>query len=668
MERHKKIISHIVLCLLFSIFALFLSQSALGATLNLSASWSLNTEPNIKEYKLFRTDGTRSLIATVQHPNNTCSFSVTFQDTYAGPLTFALRAVNTSNIESPDSAPVQYNGPTVTIVATNDKATENPVTSGLFTVSRTGSTSSALTVYYTVSGTATPQSDYNRLSGSLTIPSGSSSATITVTPARDKIVEPDETVIVTLNANATYTRGSPQSATVTIREVGNPGEEAVTPPTTPTLARTGFFMQSSTSTLYTGTSYKFSTGGSSSRSGSPVEYQFSWGDGTYSSWSSAFRNTSTESKTWMTAGIYSVMARARSKTNTNVVSEWSNILVVTIQGRPLIQVTSPNGGENLVVGSQYDITWNSAYLDQGGTVYLFYWVDGVWRSIATLSPGATSYRWTVPRLPETVTSPKPSARNRWTSVWIGNWVNGAWEAFDWSDQSFRILYDGWVCKLSGADQGGATLVFDSNGFAGYGISLKWGMFEINGTYSIVDTKGTLNGDFTIRDFNTGASLTSGPFTGSVDSSSKTLTLSLPTPDGTLSLSGARFVTDPSIPVDWTGALSGSASGDLTPLEIIPYELEDEIYSHVFEFSGSGALTEGGSISIEGNFYYTSTTGSFGTQTNVYGIYQITGARNESGVLTGNLKPSSARIQGSYSFSLVSDNGNKYTLKGNVLAQ
>ncbi|MBM4337971.1 MAG: hypothetical protein FJ110_00340 [Deltaproteobacteria bacterium] len=660
MERHKKFISHIVLSLLFLIFPLFLSPHSFGATLNLSASWSLNTEPNIRAYKLFRTDGTRSLIATVPHPNNTCSFSVTFQDTYAGPITFVLRAVNTSDIESPDSGPVQYAGPTVTIVSTNNTATENPLTSGLFTVTRTGSTSSALTVYYTVSGTATPQSDYNRLPGSLTIPSGSSSATIAVTPVRNTIVEPDETVIVALNANATYTRGSSQSATVIIRENGDPGEETVTPPTTPTLG--------GTATLYTGTPYKFSTGGSSSSFGSPVEYQFSWGDGTYSSWSSAFRNTSTVSKTWPTAGIYQVMARARSKTNMDVVSAWSNVLVVTIQGRPFIQVTSPNGGENLVVGSQYDITWNSAYLNQGGTVYLFYWVDGAWRSIAALSPGAASYRWTVPRLPEAVTSPKPSSRNRWTSVWVGNWVNGAWEAFDWSDQSFRILYDGWVCKLSGADQGGATLVFDDNGFAGYGISLKWGMFEIDGTYNIVDTKGTLNGDFTIRDFNTGASLSSGPFTGSVDSSSKKLTLSLPTPDGTLSLSGARFVTDPSIPVDWTGALSGSASGILTSFEINPYEPEGEIYTHVFEFSGSGALAEGGSISIEGNFYYTSTANSFGITTNVYGIYQITGARNESGVLTGSLKPPSVRIQGSYSFSLVSDNGNKYTLKGNILAQ
>jgi hypothetical protein len=42
------------------------------------------------------------------------------------------------------------------------------------------------------------------------------------------------------------------------------------------------------STTYTGTSYKFSTGGSTSNLGSsyPVEYQFDWGDGTFSSWGS----------------------------------------------------------------------------------------------------------------------------------------------------------------------------------------------------------------------------------------------------------------------------------------------------------------------------------------------------------------------------------------------
>ena len=106
--------------------------------------------------------------------------------------------------------------PTVTIVATDSTATEAGPTTGQFTITRTGATTSALTVYYGVSGTATSGSDYNSIGTSVTIPVGSSTATITVTPINDTAVESDETVVVTLSSNAAYKVGSPSSATVTI--------------------------------------------------------------------------------------------------------------------------------------------------------------------------------------------------------------------------------------------------------------------------------------------------------------------------------------------------------------------------------------------------------------------------------------------------------------------
>ncbi len=105
---------------------------------------------------------------------------------------------------------------TVTVTANDPTATEAGPTTGQFTVTRTGSTTSALTVYFAVSGTATSGSDYNSIGTSVTIPAGSASATITVTPINDTLVESDETVIVTLSANSAYTIGTPSSATVTI--------------------------------------------------------------------------------------------------------------------------------------------------------------------------------------------------------------------------------------------------------------------------------------------------------------------------------------------------------------------------------------------------------------------------------------------------------------------
>jgi len=194
--------------------------SAFGANLNLNATWTLNTEPDMKEYRLYRTDGTRTLLGISPHPNKFPPFTVTVPDGSSGTLLFVVTAVDTSGNESADSSPAScsydLNSSTVTIAATSNTVAENPLTTGYFTVSRTGSTSGALTVYYAVSGTATNGSDYQSLPGSVTIAAGSTTATIIVTPINDTVVENDETVIVTLSANAAYNVGSPSSATVTI--------------------------------------------------------------------------------------------------------------------------------------------------------------------------------------------------------------------------------------------------------------------------------------------------------------------------------------------------------------------------------------------------------------------------------------------------------------------
>ena len=108
--------------------------------------------------------------------------------------------------------------PTVTISASDATAAEAGAATGAFTVSRTGDTTTALTVNYTVGGTATAGSDYAALLGDVTIPIGFSTAVITVTPVDDGLVEANETVTVTVASNAAYTVGSPSIATVTITD------------------------------------------------------------------------------------------------------------------------------------------------------------------------------------------------------------------------------------------------------------------------------------------------------------------------------------------------------------------------------------------------------------------------------------------------------------------
>jgi hypothetical protein len=107
--------------------------------------------------------------------------------------------------------------PTVSIRATDATATEAGLTTGAFTVTRTAVTPSvALTVRYTVAGTALSGGDYVALTGTAVIPAGSNTAVITVTPRNDAIIEVNETVVVTLSANAAYVLGSPRVATVSI--------------------------------------------------------------------------------------------------------------------------------------------------------------------------------------------------------------------------------------------------------------------------------------------------------------------------------------------------------------------------------------------------------------------------------------------------------------------
>lgn len=106
--------------------------------------------------------------------------------------------------------------PIVTIAATDNESSEPAFTkgNGTFTITRAGSAAQALTVGLVAGGTATSGSDYTTLPTSATIPSGQSTATVTVTPLDDSAAEPDETVTLTLQAGSGFTVGTAAAATV----------------------------------------------------------------------------------------------------------------------------------------------------------------------------------------------------------------------------------------------------------------------------------------------------------------------------------------------------------------------------------------------------------------------------------------------------------------------
>jgi hypothetical protein len=105
--------------------------------------------------------------------------------------------------------------PAVSVEAQNSLIMEGGPDSGIFVFTRTGLTNLNLQVFYSVSGTATPGTDYPALLGVVTIPAGSQSAAVQFRPFDDKDVEPDETVIVTITPNAAYTvSGAPATTTI----------------------------------------------------------------------------------------------------------------------------------------------------------------------------------------------------------------------------------------------------------------------------------------------------------------------------------------------------------------------------------------------------------------------------------------------------------------------
>ncbi len=106
--------------------------------------------------------------------------------------------------------------PSITLAVSPASVTEDGTTNLVYTFTRTGVTTDALTVNYTVGGTATNGTDYASIPTSVTFAAGSATATVIVDPTADTTVESNETVILTLAAGTGYTIGTTTPVTGTI--------------------------------------------------------------------------------------------------------------------------------------------------------------------------------------------------------------------------------------------------------------------------------------------------------------------------------------------------------------------------------------------------------------------------------------------------------------------
>ncbi|WP_353851885.1 Calx-beta domain-containing protein [Microcystis sp. LE18-22.4A] len=106
----------------------------------------------------------------------------------------------------------------VTLAVSPGSVTEDGTNNLVYTFTRTGVTTNALTVNYTLGGTATLNTDYTRTgtNNTVTFVANATTATVTVDPTADTTVESDETVALTLATGTGYTVGTTTAVTGTI--------------------------------------------------------------------------------------------------------------------------------------------------------------------------------------------------------------------------------------------------------------------------------------------------------------------------------------------------------------------------------------------------------------------------------------------------------------------
>ncbi|MFN9616251.1 MAG: Calx-beta domain-containing protein, partial [Dolichospermum sp.] len=136
--------------------------------------------------------------------------------------------VNLSNATNASIADAQAQGtitnddvalPTITLAVSPSSVTEDGTTNLIYTFTRTGATTNTLTVNYSIAGTAN-STDYTGATPgtgkTITFAAGASTATLTIDPTADTIVESNETVALTLATGTGYTIGTTTAVTGTI--------------------------------------------------------------------------------------------------------------------------------------------------------------------------------------------------------------------------------------------------------------------------------------------------------------------------------------------------------------------------------------------------------------------------------------------------------------------
>jgi hypothetical protein len=141
-------------------------------------------------------------------------------DSNGAALTTDQRGQNRVQGGTVDMGAVELPAPQVTITANDPNAAETSSDPGSFTITRSIVSAFPLTVTVTIGGTAANDgSDFTpTLPTTFTIPADSAFVEVQITPVDDVVIDPNETLLLTLADGADYDLGVNTSATVTIAD------------------------------------------------------------------------------------------------------------------------------------------------------------------------------------------------------------------------------------------------------------------------------------------------------------------------------------------------------------------------------------------------------------------------------------------------------------------
>jgi hypothetical protein len=140
----------------------------------------------------------------------------TFVADVPGRYVIELAVSDGALTSGPDVVEVIAVAPVVSLEATDPLAAEAGADTGTFTLTRTGGLSAPLVVEIALGGTGTNGTDYDAIGTNAAFAAGEATASVTITPIPDVLIEGDETVVLALVDGIAYDVGTPATATVTI--------------------------------------------------------------------------------------------------------------------------------------------------------------------------------------------------------------------------------------------------------------------------------------------------------------------------------------------------------------------------------------------------------------------------------------------------------------------